>query len=227
MKKGHYNAQNSKLKKGLNQYLGKLEKSLEARWGSDKTSSIIKRAKAHYPEIIMEMPFFNTPMYDSLVLTCSRMLALKKAMKDEGIDVRDFVTFCIEDARAKSNRVPAILRSIGGWIFLSKPLRIYLKRVARSCSANDWPTEVIDGGRSDDFDMKICTRDCGMVDFLKALGEDDLIPYCTFFDFTTAEAMGYGLKHVSSIDTGECVYSFNRRGKVEWPESIRSLLGEN
>ncbi|MFC1873946.1 hypothetical protein ACFLYX_01455 [Chloroflexota bacterium] len=226
MEKGHYPAQTLKLKKNLNQYLGKLEKSLEARWGLDKTSSIIKKAKVHYPEIIMEMPFFNTPMYDSLVLTCSRMLALKKAMKDEGIDVEEFVAFSIKDSREKSNRIPAMLRSIGGWIFLSKPLRIYLKRVARSCSANGWPTEVIDGGKSDNFDMKICTRDCGMVGFLQALGEDDLIPYCTFFDFTTAEAMGLGLKHVSSIDTGECVYCFDRSGKVEWPESIRSLLGE-
>ena len=224
MNERHYLAQTLKLKKELNQYLGKLEKSLEARWGSDKTSSIIRRAKAYYPEIITEMPFFNTPMYDSIILLGSRILAVKKAMKEEGIGVEEFVAFSIRDSREKSNRIPAILRKIGGWIFLSKPVRFYLKRVARSASANSWPTKVVDGGRSDDYNMKVCTRDCGMVGFIRAVGEGDLIPYCTFFDFTTAEAMGLGLKHVSSIETGECVYCFDRSGKVEWPESIRKAL---
>jgi hypothetical protein len=226
MKKGHYNIQTSKLGKALNQYLGKLEKLLEVRWGSDKTASIIKKAKEHYSEIMTEIPFFNTPMYDSLILTCSRMLALKKAMKDEGIGVTDFVVFCIENERAISNRMPAVLRKIGGRIFLSKPVGFLLKRVARSCTANGWPTELIDGRRSDDFNRKIITRDCGMVGFIRSVGEGDLIPYCTFFDFTMAEAMGIGLKQLSSIDTGECVYCFYQKGKVEWPESIRSLLGE-
>jgi hypothetical protein len=226
MLKGHYQSQTSKLKKDLNQYLGKLEESLEARWGSDKTSSIIKKAKEHYPAIIAEMPFFDTSMYDSLILICSRMLAVKKAMKDEGIGVTEFVVFFIEDYRAKSNRIPSVLRKIGGWMYLSKPARILLQRVARSASANGWPTKIINGRRCDDFSMKICTRECGMVGFVRAVGEDDLIPYCTFFDFTMAEAMGVGLRQISSIETGECVYSFSRRGRVEWPEYMRSLLGE-
>ncbi|UCE39061.1 MAG: hypothetical protein JSW00_07525, partial [Thermoplasmata archaeon] len=134
MEKGHYYAQTSKMNKDLNHYLGKLEKSLEAGWGPDKTSSIIKRAKEHYPEIITEMPFFNTPMYDSIILLGSRILAVKKAMNDEGIGVEEFVAFFIKDSREKSNRIPAILRKIGGWIYLSKPVRFYLKRVARSAS---------------------------------------------------------------------------------------------
>ena len=225
MKKGYYSDQTSKLDKDLNRYLGKLEKSLEVRWGSDKTSSIIKKAKEHYPDIIMEIPFFNTPMYDSLILICSRMLIVKKAMKEEGIGVEEFVVFYIEDFRAKSKRIPAILRRLSGWVYLSKPVRFYLQRVARSASANGRPTELINGSRGDNFSMKLCTRDCGMVGFIRAVGEDDLIPYCTFFDFTMAEAMGVGLKHISSIDTGECVYCFNREGEIEWPESIRSLLG--
>jgi hypothetical protein len=224
MEKGHYYAQTSKMNKDLNHYLGKLEKSLAARWGTDKTASIIKRAKEHFPEIITEMPFFNTPMYDSIILLGSRILAVKKAMNDEGIGVEEFVAFFVKDFREKSNRIPAILRKIGGWIYLSKPLRFYLKRVARSASDNGWPTEVIGGGRGDDFNMKVCTRDCGMVGFIRAVGEDDLIPYCTFFDFTIGEAMGMGIKHISSIEKGECVYCFDLSGKVEWPESIRSLL---
>jgi len=225
MEKGYYNFKISKLNKDLNKYLDKLNKSLEAEWGSDRASSIVSQAKAYYPEIAAEMPYFDNRMYDSIILLGGRMLAVKKAMKEEGIDVKEFVAFFIKDSRKKNNRIPAILRKISGRIFLSKPVRFYLKRVARSVTANGWPTEVVDGKKSDDYNMMVCTRNCGMVNFIRAVGEEDLIPYCTFFDFTTAEAMGLGLKHVSSIETGECVYCFKQGGRVEWPQSIQSLLG--
>lgn len=226
MEKGHYISQTARLNRGMDKYLNKLEKSLAEEWGEQKSSSIVDKTRKKYPEIIPEMPFFSNRMYDSIILLGGRMLAVKKAMKEEGIGVEEFIAFFIKDYRKKSNRIPVILRKTGGRIFLSKPVRLYLKHVARSVSANGWPTDVIDGGRRDDYNMKVCTRDCGMANFIRATGEVDLIPYCTFFDFTMAEAMGLGLEHVSSIETGECVYCFRKSGKVEWPESIQSLLEE-
>ncbi len=226
MKKGYYSNQALKLNKALNRYLSRFEKPLKVKFGPDKTASIIEKAKKHYPNMITDIPFFNTPMYDSLILLCSRMLAVKKAMKEEGLGVEEFVVFNIEVSREKGKRVPAIVRRLLGRIYLSKPVRIYLKRVARSASANGWPTEIIDGKRSDGFNMKICTRECGMVDFIRAVGEDDFILYCSVFDFTMAETMRIGLDHLSSIDTGKCVYAMSRKGKVEWPGSIRKLLAK-
>ena len=43
-------------------------------------------------------------------------------------------------------------------MFLSKLVRGNLEKVARSVTKNGWPTELIIGGRRDDFEMKICTR---------------------------------------------------------------------
>jgi hypothetical protein len=79
------------------------------------------------------------------------------------------------------------------------------------CLCNGCLTGLIKRKKGDDFSMKVCTRDYGMVGFIRAAGEDDLIPYCTYFDFTMAEAMGVGLKHISSIETWECVYCFTER----------------
>jgi hypothetical protein len=63
-----------------------------------------------------------------------------------------------------------------------------------------------------------------MVAFWESIGEGDIRPYCTFFDFTSAEALGLGLKQVSDIDTGVCKYCFYKNGKVHWPESIQRIL---
>jgi hypothetical protein len=82
---------------------------------------------------------------------------------------------------------------------------------------------VIDGTPQDDFEMSVETRECQMVRFWESVGEGDIIPYCTFFDFTAAESLGVGLKQVSTIDSGVCKYCFYRNGGVEWPEKIREL----
>ena len=126
--------------------------------------------------------------------------------------------------KKKNNRIPKIIRKLAGWIFLSKAVRFFLTRVGRSASANGWPTEVSGSKKGDNYNMKVCTKECGMVEFIKAVGEVDLITYCSFFDFTTAESMGIGIKQLSSIDSGECVYTMSRKGSVEWPENIQKIL---
>ena len=111
-----------------------------------------------------------------------------------------------------------------GSIYLSRIIRPLLNRVGRSATDNGWPTQVIDGKKSDDFNMKICTRDCQIVNFMKSVGEDDLIPYCSFADFTNAESMGYGLKQTTTIDSGVCTFCFNKKGKVQWPDAVQRVM---
>ncbi len=68
--------------------------------------------------------------------------------------------------------------------------------------------------------MKICTKDCQMVNFIRAIGEDDFIPYCSFVDFANAESLGYSLKQTSKIDSGVCTFCFNKKGKIHWPDTL-------
>jgi len=169
------------------------------------------------------MPFFETPMYDSLIVLNSKMMALKKGMKEENIGVEEFVSFIIESLRNKMNSIPKFIRNLLGKLFLSKLMRIYLSKVAKSATINEWPTEVISGNKEDNFAMKVCTKDCQMVKFMFSVGEEDMLPYCSMADFTNAEALGFGLKQVSEFELGVCTFSFNKKGKVHWPETLQKL----
>jgi len=59
-----------------------------------------------------------------------------------------------------------------------------------------------------------------MVNFIKAIGEDDLIPYCSFADFAMAETLNYNLKQTSTIDSGVCTFCFTKNSKVYWPDAL-------
>ena len=224
MKTEYYVSKAEKLEKSLNKYLNKLHKPLSKKYGENKTNNILSKAKAHYPGIIPKIPFVDTPMYDSLLVLNSRMMALKKGMKEEGIGVEEFVSFQVEILRKQTANIPKFIKSLMGKLYLSKLIRILLKRVGKSASENGWPTQVIDGKKDDDYNMKIVTTNCQMLNFMCSVGEEDIKPYCTFADFTTAEALGIGLKQISSIDTGTCAYCFYKKGKVLWPNTMQKLL---
>lgn len=205
-------------------YLQGIESSLIHQFGEGTAAVIISEASQAYPGIAYKIPFFNTLMYDALMVQASKMAALKKGMKQAGLSTEQFVRFNIEKTRTSAGRIPSWIKQAGGKLYLSGTMRRYLKKVARSVSSHGWPTRVIDGSSQDDFIMSVETRDCQMVKFWESIGEGDIKPYCTFFDFTAAETLGVGLKQVSTIDTGVCKYCFYRNGYVEWPESIQKIM---
>jgi hypothetical protein len=145
-------------------------------------------------------------------------------MKKAGIGTEEFVKFNIEQTRSSAERIPEFLRKLGGRIYLSRLMRKYLNRVAENITKNGWPTKLLMGTKQDDYVMSLETRNCQMVAFWESIGEGDIRPYCTFFDFASAEALGIGLRQVSDIDSGVCKYCFYRKGKVNWPESIQKIL---
>lgn len=224
MKTEYYINKSDKLQKALNKYLSGIKAELIQEYGKERSLAIIENSKLAYPEIILKIPYFNTPMYDSLVMLNSRMMALKKGMKHELLDVEDFLRFQLKHLRSQMKSKPQFLRHLVGKIFLSKLMRIFLKKVARSTTRNGWPTQLDEGSKMDDFTMKISTQDCQMVNFMRSVGEEDLIPYCSFADFANAESLGYGLKQTSTIDSGTCTFCFNKKGAVHWPDGIQSVL---
>ena len=213
-----------KLIKVFPEYLNSKRKMMTGKYGKVKTDRIFEKALNEYPDIVKKIPVFQTSMYDTLMTMAAKMAAVKKGMRAAGIGTEEFVKFYMEDTRSTARKIPAFLRKILGKIYLSELVRNYLKKVAKTLSANQWPTRIIDGTPIDDFIMSIETRNCRMVGFWESIGEGDIKPYCTFFDFTSAELLGLGLRQVSTIDSGVCKYCFYRNGKVCWPEAVQQIL---
>jgi hypothetical protein len=205
-------------------YLKLKRKQMISYFGEEKTEQVFSIAKREYPKLLRKTPTFKTPMYDALMLTAGKMAALKKGMNVVGIGTEEFVRFSIDETRATGRKVASFLLKLGGKIYLSKLMRKYLKKVGKSATENGWPTRVVDGKKNDDFEMSVETQNCQMVAFWELVGEGDIRPYCTFFDFTAAELLGLGLKQVSSIDSGVCKYCFYKKGKVEWPDAVLKVL---
>ena len=224
MEIGYYTKKSSRIKKLFEKYLKGIKTFLTQKYGEEKTQLVVERSRSYFSQIIQNMPYFNSATYDELIVTCAKIMVLKKGLKDIGVGVEEFVGLMIEYLRKTRGKIPKTIRNIGGKLFLSKLMRGFLKNVAKKVTKSGWPTEVIDGKKQDDFEMKVCTKDCQMVNFISSVGEEDLIPYCSFFDFINAESMGYSLKQTTTIDSGVCTFCFNIKGEVHWPEAIKEIL---
>jgi len=217
----------AKLIKSLPKFLKSKKNALEQQFGKEKTDEIFKVAIKEYPKIVNIAPTFKSTMYDGLIGLASRLAALKKGMRSVGISTEEFVKFNIEQTRLSASKIPGFVRKLGGKIYLSSPIRKYLKKVAKTVSDNGWPTRLIDGTKHDDFSMSLETRNCQMVAFWESVGEGDIKPYCSFFDFSAAEVLKLGLKQISDYDSGVCKYCFYKKGKVEWPEAIDKIINKS
>lgn len=215
---------NAQLRKSLPKFLKSKKKALVEQFGMEKTEKIFKVASEAYPDIVNLTPTFKSNMYDGLVGLAGKLAALKKGMRYAGISTEEFVKFNIEQTRSSAEKIPGGIRSLLGKTYVSAPVRKILKKVAKKVSDNGWPTQFIEGGKNDDFKMSIETRNCQMVAFWQSIGEEDIKPYCSFFDFGAAEVMKLGLKQVSDYDSGVCKYCFYKKGKVEWPDSIINII---
>lgn len=217
----------SKLKKLTDRFPAYLESkraSLSNVFGKSRTEIILHTASESYLHLLSMIRTYNTPMYDSLMLEAAKMAALKKGMNAAGIPTKDFVKFSIGETRQNAEKIPSGIKKLGGRFYLSRLMRWYLKRVGMSVTQNGWPTKVLSGRENDDFSMKVETRNCQMVAYWEAIGEGDIKPYCTFFDFSAAEILNVGLKQESSYESGVCTYCFRKQGNVEWPEKVLEAL---
>lgn len=216
----------TKLINSFPKYIESNRKAIEKEYGVSRFQEIKLEAKRVYPEIVQVLPTFSSFMYDHLMVVASRLAALKKGMRSADIDTGEFVKFNIEQIRLSTHKIPRFIRILIGKIYLSKLMRRYLNSIAKKVTRNGWPTRLISGKKQDDFAMSIETSNCQMVAFFESIGEGDIRPYCTFFDFTSAEALGIGLKQISDIDSGVCKYCFYKQGTVKWPGSIEKILKE-
>ena len=107
-----------------------------------------------------------------------------------------------------------------GRIYVSRLAGYFLDKTAKKGSEEGWEAEVVRGKPTDDFDLTVITKRCGLVEYLKSEGMTDYLKYCNFSDFIMFQAMNVGLKQPCTIENGQCVYCMKYKGQSEIPASL-------
>jgi len=220
IKTGYYTDQQDKLVKQFKKLLKRYEVELSALYNEELAKKITSEAITQYVELIPRIPYYETPLYRPIILLNSQLVAIIKAMKKHGKPVEDVVKIQAKFFKEEYSKVPSIM----GRVYVSKFAGKFLRKMARQGTAEGWEAEFIRGTASDDFDVSVVTKKCGLVEYLESEGMKDLINYCNFSDFIMFPTMNIGLRQPSTIAQGKCVYCMKYRGKSQIPASLRKVI---
>jgi hypothetical protein len=213
---GYYSNQQDKLVKKFRKSLKRYEPRLAAQCGETFAETISTEAMAYFIELIPRIPYYETAIYRPIILLNAQLIAIVKAMKKHGKTVEDVFRIQADFFKEDYRRVPGFV----GRIYVSRFAGYFLDNMAKKGTEEGWEAEVVRGKATDDFDLSVITKKCGLVEYLKSEGMTDYLEYCNFSDFIMFEAMNIGLKQPCTIEDGQCVYCMKYNGQCEIPASL-------
>ena len=220
IKTGYYTNQQEKLVKQFKKLLNHYEVELSELYGQAFAEKVVTDAISKYIELIPRIPYYETPLYRPIILLNSQLIAIIKAMKKYGKPVEDFVKIQAKFFKEEYSKVPSII----GRVYVSKFAGKFLSKMAKQGTAEGWEAEFVRGTDTDDFDVSVITKKCGLVEYLESEGMTDLINYYNFSDFIMFPAINIGLRQASTIAQGKCVYCMKYQGKSEIPASLSEVI---
>ena len=216
IKTGYYANQQDKLVKKFEKTLKRYEPRLAAQYGQTFAETISTEAMTYFIELIPRIPCYDTAFYRPIILLNAQLIAIVKAMKKHGKTVEDVFRIQADFFKEDTRRIPGFM----GCVYVSRLAGYFLDRIAKKGSEEGWESEIVRGKTTDDFDLAVITKKCGLVDYLKSEGMTDTLKYCNFSDFILFPAMNIGLKQPCTIQNGQCVYCMKYRGKTDIPASL-------
>ena len=168
---------------------------------------------AYFIELIPRIPYYETAIYRPIILLNAQLIAIVKAMKKHGKPVEDVLRIQADFFKEDYRKIPGFV----GRIYVSRLAGYLLDKMAQKGTEEGWEAEVVRGKLTDDFDLSMATKKCGLVEYLKAEEMTDYLKYCSFSDFIMFPAMNIGLRQPCTIEHGQCVYCMKYRGQTEIP----------
>ncbi len=116
IKTGYYIDKSDKLVKKLKKTLRRYDRRLSARQGKEFSKTVQQKALAHFEELIPTIPFYNAASYQEIILLNAQLIAIVRAMKDQGQTVEDTMRIQVELLREDWAKIPRF----AGRIFTSR-----------------------------------------------------------------------------------------------------------
>jgi hypothetical protein len=161
---GIYTNQQDKLMKKFQKTLKRYKPRLVAQYGQAFAETINTEAMAYFIELIPRIPYYETPFYRPIILLNAQLIAIVKAMKQHGKTVEEALRIQADLFKEDYRKIPGFM----GRIYVSRFAGYFLDKMAKKGSQEGWEAEVVRGKSTDDFDLAVITKKCGLVEYLKS-----------------------------------------------------------
>jgi len=192
-----------------------------SRYGEGPVGAMLTEARQEYGVLIPHLPFIGKqqPFLQFLIST-AWFLAMYRVLQRRGVPVQEIGSLAYQASEAYLQAYPQYLRRVMGRItFSSRYLRRLRQRAAESHERRYPGGYVYDFVEGDGvtFDYGVDYTECATVKFLTAQGAAELAPYLCAADILYSEALGWGLKRLTTLAEGQarCDFRFEKGGETQ------------
>ncbi len=176
-----------KLELANQQYLKSVRKALTNRYGVNLCNRIVMDSLKNYFLLIPFIPYVSIPVFNRISLHLSYMISLKKAMHTHNLGIKEYVNFSVNTLKNSTTKQKLCFRRISYNLntFLiyhrySKEILIKSNESYDSKSRKEVNSYFKSNAKSE------------LINFIKSLDENDLLPY--FNHFVKVLFSSYGIK---------------------------------
>lgn len=169
-------------------------------------------------------------LFNSLMPILAAMAAVHTVLRREGWSVDQIGRLNYEAFRLRFDSIPPLIRRLSRILMVSGLFpRITDRntRLMRESKQSDTFFLTYTYRRRPRPTSTMTCDQCGMLEYLKRVGLDEMFRYCNVFDFAQADSFGLGLIQPLCLGRGDgsCVYHFTRDPEdTQYPDSIRRIL---
>lgn len=170
-------------------------------------------------------------LFNTLMPVLALLASVHVVLRESGWTVDQIGRLTYEVFRRKFDEMPRIARRIARTIMVSGLFPMTMRGATRKMRASGRPdTFFIDYSfrRTPARTTTMHCTQCGMIQFMKAAGLDEMYRYCNMFDFAQADSFGLGLVQPACLGQGDahCEYHFTRNpADTVYPPVVRRILG--
>ena len=206
---------------------GKIAKSYDKNFAVQ----IIFQAKNEYKDIIRRIPYFGGIInpFNEIIIIAAQMAAVHKAMKQKGKSAEETVLIFYDLVDDLFKKTPKPFLWFGQKFVFSPVFIKMMQKISKRMSEMNDPNGFDfhyykDNGKENDWHLMV-TR-CGVVNFFRQEGCEDLAPYCNFVDAIQGKALNMGVHCKACLGAGDatCEEYMKQGRKTIMPEKIQRLI---
>lgn len=189
--------------RSFNGFMRAADKVILARFDRNFSLLVHEKARQQFESLINDIPYVGgrKNSFSGMLINSAVILALYRALKNEGVSLEDFGKILEGITIAYMNSFPAWVRKPAGKLWMSRLFnRLLMKQSKISQQRNyegDFVYEVVSGeGR---YKWGINYIECGIVKYLHKQGEAELAKHACILDYLMFPAIGVDLKRTGTI----------------------------
>jgi hypothetical protein len=218
----YYQNNEAKLLKTMGSLQKMFTKEMEKTKSEDEITEITKETEQKFIEIIPEIPYIGGKenRFCNDMEMAAMALAFYRAASDHGMTVDDVGNII---NNAVKNKISAYPKPLTRWMGRDNFKKSYMAGLKKDAQASeekqyegDWVYTYIEGDNKT-FDYGYDFTQCGIVEFFKAQGVPELVPYLCKVDFIYSDALDEGLTRTCTLAKGDscCNFRYKRVDNVK------------